>query len=441
MSAYWFDATIDGWPVTMAALTGFTCGLIGSVFLVRRTALLGDAVSHSVLPGVAIGLFVASTIVGHSEEPIFGASTTMLFILGGALIAGLLATSLIQAFFRYSRIKPDTALGAVFPAFFAVGVMLIRWKARDAHFDIDCIFYGKLEVIYGFGRVLPTAICAVIVVLFFAFGYKEILVTSFDRSLAKSLGMRVRFIDRVLIGLLAMTVVTAFEAVGAILVIALLIVPAATASLLTDRFHRVMILSALFGLSAAIGGCWLTIALENFDFQTSRAPSVAVFAGIQFAVAFIVSPSQGLVAQWYRARALRQRILAENLLGAIYRIEQRETREAIGLEEAAAALDLPTAGLRTAARRSITRGELATSDHDDGRVHLTDDGRRHIEQIIRAHRLWESYMITEMGTASDHVHDAADLVEHHLQPALVRDLEELLGYPTEDPHGREIPGS
>ena len=435
----WFDLDIDLWPLVMASLIGVSCGLLGTVFLVRRTALLGDAVSHSLLPGVAGGLLLSSLFVRHSEGSVFGASVSMLFILAGALAAGLLSTAMIEAFFRSSRIKEDTALGAVFPAFFAAGVILINKTARDAHFDVDCVFYGALENIGTAQQVLPTILSTVLVLLFFTLAYKEILITSFDRGLSRNLGLRVGLVNRLLIALLATAVVSAFEAVGAILVIAFLIVPPATATLLVDRFHLVLFVSALFGLTAAFLGCWLTIALGNVGLQTARAPSVAVVAGVQFLVALTLSPKHGLIATSLRARSLRQRILEENLLGAVYRLEALPGRERIGLEEAARALDYATSSLRGAATRSVRRGEL--TGFDDGRVRLTDIGRARVEEIIRAHRLWESYMITEMGAAPDHVHDAADTIEHHLQPELVRDLENLLGYPEADPHGRTIPGS
>ena len=186
----WFDWEIDTWPLLMALLVAMSCGLLGSVFLVRRTALLGDAVSHSVLPGIAGGLLLAGLVL-EQDDHVFGASATMLFVLGGALAAGLASTMLIEALHRYSRLKPDTALGAVFPAFFAVGVILIRLAARDAHFDQDCVFYGSLEVIGELNQVVPTLACSILVVLFFVCFYKEILITSFDSQFAGTLGLPV----------------------------------------------------------------------------------------------------------------------------------------------------------------------------------------------------------------------------------------------------------
>ncbi len=433
----WFDWEIDTWPLLMALLVAMSCGLLGAVFLVRRTALLGDAVSHSVLPGIAGGLLLAGIVLENNDH-VFGASATMLFVLGGALAAGLASTMLIEALHKYSRIKPDTALGAVFPAFFAVGVILIRLAARDAHFDQDCVFYGSLEVIGELNQVIPTLACSILVVIFFLCFYKEILISSFDSQFAGTLGLPVGLVNLLLTSLLALAVVVAFEAVGAILVIALLIIPAATAQLISSRFDRVLLLSALFGLSAAFFGSWMTVLLEVVGFETARAPTVAVFAGLQFLLALVFSPAQGLLAQAWRKRALESRILEENLLGSIYRLSGGVSSQGFRLKEIAAPLGYPPGKLGGALRRCRARGEL---DVDREAFSLSARGRERIAGIIRGHRLWESYMIHEMGAASDHVHDAADYIEHHLQPGLVKELEELLGNPNLDPHGSEIPGA
>ena len=431
----WFK-DFDTWPLLMALLVSLSCGLLGTVFLVRRTALLGDAVSHSVLPGIAGGLLLAGIVLEHDEKNAFGASPTMLFILAGALVTGLASTMLIEALHRHSRIKPDTALGAVFPAFFASGVILIRLFFTDTHFDENCVFYGALENIFDFRDVAPTLFCSILVVLFFLGFYKEILITSFDRQLSGALGLPVGLMNLLLVSLLVLAVVVAFEAVGAILVISLLIIPPATAQLLSYRFNRVLILSALFGLSAAFLGSWMTIILQAVGFSTLRAPTIAVVASLQFLLALVFSPEQGLLAQALRKKALESRILEENLLGSVYRLGGTPQAEAVTLEEAAARLGYPPGRLAAALRRCRIRGELTVESEG---ILLTEEGSEKVGGIIRGHRLWESYMIHEMGAASDHVHDAADHIEHHLQPTLVKELEKLLGNPNLDPHGSEIP--
>ena len=436
---WWFDWSIDTWPLLMGVLVGLGCGLLGCVFLLRRAALLGDAVSHSVLPGVAAGLLVAGLFHRQAagELEVFGVSFSFLFVVGGALIAGLAATSLIEALHRYSRIKPDTAIGAVFPAFFAVGVIFIEVAARGAHFDVECVFYGSLENIGHGGQVVPTLVSAILVTIFFLVGTKEILISSFDPDLSDGMGLPTRLVQRLLVALLAMTVVSAFEAVGAILVVAFLIVPPATARLLSDRFQRVLFLSAVLGVSAAVLGSWLTIALSNLGFETARAPTMAIVAGLQFALAFLFAPKAGLWFQHLRHRALTQRIADENLLGSVWRLET-QTQGRVAVAQVADALGYDRRTVLAAQARCRARGELEVDA--DAALHLSEEGRKRIEEVIRAHRLWESWLAHELGAAPDHVHDAADQMEHHLRPDLVRELEAQLEFPDRDPHGTEIPG-
>jgi ABC-type Mn2+/Zn2+ transport system permease subunit/Mn-dependent DtxR family transcriptional regulator len=441
LAELWFDWSIDLWPLVLASLVGVSCGLLGAVFLVRRNALLGDAVSHSVLPGVAGGLLLLGAITRPSEESVFGASIAMVFVLAGALGAGLLATLLIEALHRHSRLKPDTALGSVFPAFFAAGVILIEIAAEGAHFDLDCVFYGSLEVIGRFEQTVPTLVTAALVAVLCTAGYKEILAASFDPGFARSLGLRQGAVGLVLVCLLAAAVVSAFEAVGAILVVAFLTIPPATAYVLADRFHHVLFLSAGLGLSAAVLGCWGTNALGSLGFETSRAPTMAVVAGLEFVTVLVAAPGRGWISRWRRQRRLGKRIDDENLLGAVYRLSlsRRSPLEghALHVEEAAKTLGKPLARLRAALRRGLRRGEVAWATA--GGVVLTESGRQRIEQTVRAHRLWESYMMHELGAAPDHVHAAADEIEHYLQPELVEELAALLHHPERDPHGREIP--
>lgn len=443
----WFDWQTDGWPLVMALLVGLGCGLLGTVFLLRQAALLGDAVSHSVLPGIAGGLLVAGFLHPNGEDEVFGLSLNMLYILGGALAAGLLSTAIIEALSRYTRIKPDTALAAVFPAFFAAGVILIDVLGSDAHFDSGCIFYGSLEVIGEFHQVAPTLAATGLVTLFFVAARKEILISSFDADLARLLGLRLRLVNGLLISLLAATVVCAFEAVGAILVVAFLIIPPAAAYLFVDRFHHVLLLSAAIGMASGAVGCWLTNVLgsEAIGFETARAPTMAIVAGLFFGTAFLFAPRRGVIAQWRTRGALRRRILDENLLGALYRLarigeggtDAAAPATKVGLADAASALRYPMARLLPAMRREVERGEAI--DHGDGTVSLTAEGTSRIQRILRGHRLWESYLASELGAAPDHVHDAADRMEHYLQPSLVDELDRLLEHPRKDPHGREIP--
>lgn len=436
----WFAAELDTWSVVMAVLIGTGCGLLGTVFLLRRAALLGDAVSHSVLPGIAVGLIAAHVGRGSAEGAEIGVNFTTVFILGGALVAGVLSTGIIELLARHTRIKPDAALGAVFPAFFAAGVILIDVFGRGSHLDTRCVFLGALENIGSFEQVAPTLVTTLAVLVFFALASKEVLATSFDPGFARSIGLPTRGVSIALVILLAAVVVTAFEAVGAVLVIAFLIVPPATATLLSDRFTRVFLLAAVFGVSAGVLGCWITVVLDHFGIQSSRAPTMALTAGAQFAVAFLFAPRRGALARVRHFSRLRRRILDENFLGAVYRLSTRGSDgnfQPVIAERVADSLHEELSRLRPAIVRECRRGGVVAGH--DGTVILTDEGELRIRNVLRAHRLWESYLAREMGAPSDHVHEAADEVEHFLHPQLLEELDRHLEQPETDPHGRKIP--
>jgi manganese/zinc/iron transport system permease protein len=440
----WFDPALDTWSVILAILIGTSCGLLGTVFLLRRAALLGDAVSHSVLPGIAVGLIIAGAIsAGRSPEE-GGWDPTALLIFVGALGAGLASAAFVEALSRMTRIKPDAALGAVFPAFFAAGVLLLDLFARGSHIDVACVFFGSLESIRSMRQVVPTLVTTIAVIAFFAVFYKEILATSFDPLFARTTGLHHRFISSALVVLLTAIVVSAFEAVGAVLVIAFLVVPPASAYLLSDRFGWVLVLAALLGVTAGVGGCWMTIVLENAGIGTARASTMALFACGQFAIALLFAPRRGLIRRSIDQRALSRRILDENIIAALYRLS-RDSRgvrvsseqSPVKIEHVADYLGKPLAGLRRALRRQVRVGRIETSS--DGTLTLTDDGVHHVVGIVRAHRLWESYMSQELGLPADHVHASADEVEHFLGPHLIDEIAERLERPDRDPHGRDIP--
>lgn len=280
--------------MTMAFLVSSSCGLVGVYLILRRLALVGDAISHSVLPGIVLAALLAHTLTGP-------------FIILGAIGAGFLTTILIESIHQHSRVKPDAAIGIVFSAMFALGVVLVTFYAGDLHIDTDCVLFGNLAEVATQPGVPEAMIQAAIVLvstvgLIVAF-FKELLVSAFDPTLARSMGIRARWIHFGLMAWLSVTVVTAFEAVGSILVVAMLIIPGAAALLLTDRLWKAFALTLVHtALSVVIGyhvGLWLD----------SNLPAAMVVAGLGlFAFAWAFSPSQGLISRWVVRRRLRDRL-------------------------------------------------------------------------------------------------------------------------------------
>lgn len=277
------------WQALMGFFVAGACGLVGNYLMLRRMALVGDAISHSVLPGIVIAFLVSGT-----------RGSGAMFI--GALFAGILTTVIIETIHRNSRIKQDAAIGIAFTTLFAIGVILISLFAGQVDLDQECVLYGEIgsvpleESAVLLGKTLGPAslvrmgvvLCATIllIVLF----YKELLVSSFDAGLASSLGINATAVHYMLMCWLSIVVVSAFESVGAILVIAMLILPGATATLLAHRLPVMMLLTLIHCALSSLLGVHLAYWLN-----CSMAAAMVVAATILFVLAWIFSPSQGLL--------------------------------------------------------------------------------------------------------------------------------------------------
>lgn len=277
------------WQVLMGFLVASACGLVGNYLMLRRMALVGDAISHSVLPGIAIAF-------------LFSGSRGSAAMFAGALLAGIVTTIIIEAIHRNSRIKQDAAIGIAFTTLFAIGVILISVFAGQVDLDQECVLYGEiatvpLEEVTAIGGTAlgPTALVRmglvlVGTILLIAVFYKELLVSSFDPGLASSMGINATAMHYGLMSWLSVVVVSAFESVGAILVIAMLILPGATARLLSNRLGVIMTLTVADCAIASVAGVYMAYWLN-----CSMAAAIVVAATILFGLAWVFSPTQGLL--------------------------------------------------------------------------------------------------------------------------------------------------
>jgi len=277
------DFGLFGWIALMGFLVATACGLVGNYLILRRMALMGDAISHSVLPGLVIAFLLASS---RGTGPMFL----------GALAAGITATVLIELIHRKTRVKQDAAMGIAFSTLFALGVLLVSLYSEHVDLDADCVLYGEiafvpLEPMVTLGGltlgpvslVRMGAVLLVVVGLILAF-YKELLVASFDEAMARATGINPTWVHYGLMAILSVVIVSAFESVGAILVIAMLILPGATASLLTDR------LTVMHGVAVghAAVSAWLGVSLGVW-LDCSIGAAMVVAGSAVFAVVWVVS--------------------------------------------------------------------------------------------------------------------------------------------------------
>lgn len=406
------------WPIMAEGiLVSVALGLIGCFLVVRGLSLLGDALSHSVLPGIVIGFLIGGTL--HSP-----------WILFGATAVGMLAAVLVQAVQSQSRVKEDASLGIIFTTMFAIGVVMINLFAGQADLDPGCVLYGNIEYFVSINGEVPgaiwpmAAILAGIIVGLLVF-YRQLLVSTFDPGLAVSLGIPAAIIHYILMGVLSLTVVASFEAVGAILAVALLIMPGATARLWTDRMPSMLLLAAAHGIISTILGYWLS---HPAILDTSASGSICVAGFGLFMGSWLLSPRHGVIMQALVRRRLTRKITLENLLKVLAEFADRSGTASVKESDLSKELGMSSRAFHTSLQHAVDRGWV---QRQDGQLTLTASGQNHSRRLVRAHLLWEEYLQQQVGVAADHVHDAAEWIEHHLDEDRLEHLDELLGRPLE----------
>lgn len=430
----WFGS-VSGRAVAVSMVVGMACALVGTMLVVRRQSLMGDAISHAVLPGLVIAFLLSGSL---------GTGVMLL----GALGAGLATTFLTEILHRRGGVSADAALGVVYTSLFALGVILVKRFMQGIHFDVACVYQGSLlhavldtvtfDTMWGtmdIPRALISATGVFLVVLICnALFWKELRLCAFDPALATTMGFSSTAMHYLVMGLVALTAAVSFEAVGAILVVAMMIAPAATAQLLADRLAPMTIIAVLL---AAVYGFFGYVLAERWDVSPSGL--MACLAGLGYAIAAVGSPRHGAFARVWAAMRLARQIRRDDLLALLYRYEERAQAGAgrIASEEV-----LRSIGGGFWARRALS--SLANQrliESDEAGLKLTPTGHKAAAKLVRSHRLWEKYLVEQVGIKEDHVHEPADLVEHYLDGQLEADLEESLDDTTQDPHGREIPPS
>ncbi len=443
MLSWWTE--LDTWIVIAGALCALSCALLGNYLVLRRMSMMGDAISHAVLPGLAI----AFLITGSRDN-------ISMFI--GAVIIGVITALLIQVVSHYGNVDEGAAMGVIFTALFAAGLILIRQAADKVDLDPGCVLYGAVEyspldTISIFSREIPKAVVLngsilILNTVFVLLFYKELKVSSFDPALATTLGINANVIHYILMCLVAATTVAAFQTVGSILVIAMLIVPAAAAYLLTDRLSLMIVFSLIIaGASAFFGHVSAIVVPQWFGLsETSTAGMMATMSGFIFFIVLILAPRHGLLSRLLHRLLLGIRITADDVLALLYRAT--EAYESATAANTSPPVDIPVARssishtLRSPVMANLAMLQLrwrGLLDRSADGYALTLKGLHHARAIIRSHRLWEGYLVEELGLKSDHVHTTAEVLEHITDLSMREALAEATGLPDHDPHQRPIP--
>lgn len=426
---------------------GAAAGGIGSFVLLRKRALMGDAASHATLPGIAIAYLIMVALGGDGKW--------LPGLLIGAAVAGLLGMGTVLAIDRLSRLKEDAALGIVLSVFYGAGVALlgvIQKMSSGSQAGLESFIYGKTASMLASDATLTGAAAVVVGVACLGL-YKEFRLVCFDRGFAAAQGWPVLALDALMMVLLVAVTVIGLQAVGLILVIAMLVIPPASARFWTERLDAMIAIAVLLGASSGFIGA-IASAL------TPRLPAgavIVVVAAALFAISLAVGPSRGVAVRIARGWRTGRRVAAQHLLRALYEwLEENgrvagEGRRPVGQGHGrgVAGGPRPFGGDRgvpygdiLAARswsrpqlgrilRTAERGGLVRREGRDAWL-LTEKGLIDACRVVRNHRLWEMYLISHADIAPSHVDRDADQIEHVLGDALVQRLEAMMR--VESPH-------
>jgi len=415
--------------VTLGAiLLGISAATVGCFTFLRKRALVGDAIAHAVLPGVCL-----SFIISGEKNPFW--------LLLGAVIAGWAALLVMDFMVNHSKLKTDTAIGAVLSVFFGLGILLltaIQHSGSANQAGLDTFLFGKAASmtqrdVWVFGGV------AALLLLVIAAFFKSFKLVAFDPDFARSLGLPVRTLEFILATITVLSVATGIQAVGVVLMAALLITPAAAARFWTDSMIRMILLAALFGLLSGFFGAWVSYtapAMPTGPWIVLLLSGIALFS-------VVAAPQRGIWARIRLQRRNARKIRQENILKTFYSLQEHLARHKEAVPDRAYSLDELLAerpfgranlkkGLRLLEKQGLAQEEAAG-------YRLTPSGWEESRRIVRLHRLWELYLTERMNIKADHVHNPAEAMEHLLTPEVEKALLQELGHPIMDPHESVIP--
>lgn len=432
---------IDGWIVLAGMMSACSCALAGNYLVLRRMSLMGDAISHAVLPGLAIAFILTGS---RASLPMFV----------GAVLAGMLTAVCTQTIQRHGKVEHGAAMGVIFSVLFALGLIVIRQAADHVDLDPGCVLYGNISQIPvdALQGSVPSSIVSLMTVLavevaFVGLFYKELKISTFDPQLATTLGINADVMHYALMILVSIVTVANFEIVGSILVIAMLIVPATTAHLLTDRLGAMIGVSLLAAaLSAVVGHLAAAVipGMLGYDVSLNTSAMMAVVAGFFLLVAVVAAPQHGLIERALRGVRLNLSIIGDDVLGLLHRWQEMRPEEGRTMtrDELLKAIGntaMSRWGVWLLRWRGLIDVTVGAGRPAPRLVRLSPAGEARARGVVRSHRLWESYIHRHYHVPPDHVHPSAERMEHFITPQMREEMSADLADTGRDPHGREIP--
>jgi manganese/zinc/iron transport system permease protein len=421
--------------ITGTVLLGMAAGVIGVFMLMRKRSLLGDALSHAMLPGVALAFIVFCVGLGFERS--------LPILLLGATITGIVGALSVVAITRWTQLREDAALAIVLSVFFGFGIALIsvvnQVPGATGQAGLEGFIYGKTTNLVLQDAVLiatVAAICFLVVIVF----RKEFTLVTFDSDFAASQGWPAGWLDLMMTAVAIAVIVVGIQAVGLILVIALLIIPAASARFWTQRIVTMLILAGIFG---GLSG-WLGTLLSSMFVRAPAGAMIVIAAGILFLISMVFGSQRGMARQWLGQRLIRQRMHMQHLLRALYEAFEQQSskpdahdrRPGLPIKQLLPMRSWTRSTLNSTIRRATAERWTWLDTQDQ--LHLTDSGLKEAARITRQHRLWEAYLLTHAETAPHMVDHEADRIEHILSPELIAQLEKVM---RADPAMASVPAS
>ena len=417
---YFFTDPIAAKVMLGVAIIGAISGVVGTFSFLRKKTLIADAVSHSVLPGVCIGFMFAGT-----KDPIS--------LMLGALLVGWFSVWFIDYISRATKLSEDTAIALVSTLFFAIGSVLLSVLSKSQNAEqsgLKNFLFGKAATMTTFDIQVFSFVSLVIIGVVVLF-YKPFQLVSFNTDFARSIGVKVKTIEFLLSTLTVLTVAIGIQAVGVVLMSALLIAPAASARYWTNKLNVMLVLAAIFGMLSGMLGVMFSTMKDNMP----TGPWIVFALFIFTLLTLLFAPKKGWFSIQKRNRANGRLIAEENILKIIYQLKENGKQE-ISFKDFLEKRSMDTNLLEKTIKRLIN-SKLINSENR--LFSLSEAGEIEAARIVRSHRLWELYLTKRMNFKDDHIHGTAETIEHLITPEIEKELLKELNFPTSDPHNKEIP--
>ncbi|MCR9252805.1 MAG: metal ABC transporter permease [bacterium] len=404
-------------------LLAVSSAIVGCFTFLKKKALVGDVVAHAVLPGICL-----SFLLTGNKNP--------LYLIIGAFITGWISIVVIDGIVRKTKLKEDTATGLSLSVFFGIGILLLTFIQKSgnaAQSGLESFLFGKAAALVGADMWLFASVSVALLIAVFLL-FKEFTLISFDQNFGAAIGFPVKGLNLILTTLTVLAVVIGIQAVGVVLMAAMLITPAAAARFWTDDLKTMIILAAIFGAVSGTAGAYISFVAPSMP----TGPWIVMVISIIALTSFFFAPKKGILYKALKRRRIKNLILQENILKMFFQLGE----EAGDFNTGRSVLELQdkrpfrTKELDSGLKRLQLQGYL-TNQNDKWQI--TSEGQNKGRRIVKLHRLWELYLTTYLRIAPDHVHEDAEKIEHIITPELEARLEKLLDYPELDPHQSKIP--